>query len=166
MDDYGILIVDDEPGVLQGLKRVLRKEGYRIYLAEDGRQGLEMMGTYEVDLVISDYQMPVMDGLAFLAQVKRLYPHVLTIMMTGLEDVKIAVKAINEAGVYKFILKPWGNDELKITVRRALETMALIRERDSLLEKVKVRERLIQELEKEHPGICRVKRDEEGNIIW
>ncbi len=86
-------------------------------------------------------------------------------LMTGVEDVKIAMKAINEAGVYKFLLKPCGSEVLKITVKRAVETLELIRERDALLEKVRARDAVLNRLEKEHPGITQVRRDSDGFII-
>ncbi len=73
--------------------------------------------------------------------------------------------AINEAGVHKFILKPWNDNNLKITVRRALETLELIWERDSLLQGVKTRDAILQDLENEYPGISNVERDEDGYVI-
>ena len=133
--------------------------------ARNGKEGIEKLKQKNVDMIISDYQMPGMDGLQFLEKVKDLYPDILTIMMTGMEDVKVAMKAINDAGVYKFLLKPCGSELLRITVKRAVETMDLMRERDALLEKVKARDALLNRLENEHPGITDVKRDRDGFII-
>ena len=96
-----------------------------------------MLKRYDVHLVISDQKMPGMIGLDFLKRVKSDYPQILTIMLTGQAEIEIAMSAINEAGVYKFILKPWDDYDLKVTVRRALEALELICERDSLLQQVK-----------------------------
>ncbi len=162
---YTLLLVDDDERLLGAMKRVLRKEGYNLMFARDGNEGLEKLSRRDVDLIVSDYHMSGMDGLEFLKRVKSLYPDILTIMMTGVEDVKVAMQAINDAGVYKFLLKPCGSEILKINIRRALETLELIRERDALIEKIKARDALLSQLEKEYPGITRVKRDEDGFII-
>jgi DNA-binding NtrC family response regulator len=115
-----------------------------------------------VSVVVSDYNMPGMNGLAFLKQVKAEYPHILGIMLTGQAELDIAVKAINEAGVYKFIQKPWNDADLKITLRRTIEWLDLASERDRLLQKVRSRDAILSELEKQHPGITKVERDADG----
>jgi DNA-binding NtrC family response regulator len=109
--------------------------------------------------------MPQMNGLEFLTQARTQYPHILTIMLTGQAEIAVAVKAINDAGVYKFIQKPWDDDDLKITLRRALESLDLITERNRLLEKVKSRDAMLSALEKKFPGITKVDRDKDGYVI-
>ena len=160
-----ILVVDDEKMILNAIKRVLRNENYNILTAESGDQGLLLLKDYDVQLVICDYNMPGMNGLEFLQNVKRDHPRILTIMLTGQMEIEIAMKAINEAGVYKFILKPWEGADLIITIRRALESLELILERESLLRQIKTRDVILQDLEKEHPGITKVERDENGYIF-
>lgn len=160
-----ILVVDDEKMILKAIKRVLRNENYNILTAESGDQGLLLLKDYDVQLVISDYNMPGMNGLEFLQNVKRDHHQILTIMLTGQMEIEIAMKAINEAGVYKFILKPWEDADLIITIRRALESLELILERKSLLQQIKTRDVILQNLEKEHPGITKVERDENGYIF-
>ena len=155
-----ILFVDDEKMVINAVKRALRNENYKLLTAQSGEAGLLQLKGHDVQLVISDQNMPGMNGLDFLKRVKKNYPWILTVMLTGQTDIEIAANAINEAGIYKFILKPWDDAVLKITVKRALESLTLIQERDSLLQKVKTRDTILQELEKEHPGITRVQRDE------
>ena len=160
-----VLIVDDEEMILKSIVRVLRNENYQILTAQSGEQGLAVLKDREVHLVISDQKMTGMNGLEFLKHVKGDYPQILSIMLTGHADIEIAMNAINEAGVYKFILKPWDDNNLKITIRRALETLELICERDSLFQQVKARDAVLQNLEKEYPGISKVDRDEDGYII-
>jgi two-component system, probable response regulator PhcQ len=165
MKEHTVLIVDDEEMMLKSIYRALRDEDYQILTAQSGEKGLTILKDHDVHLVISDHKMPGMNGIDFLKYVKRDYPHTLTIMMTGNAEIEIAMNAINEAGVYKFILKPWDDNNLKVTIRRALETLELIWERDSLLEEVKTRDAILQSLEKQHPGISTVERDENGYII-
>jgi FixJ family two-component response regulator len=86
-------------------------------------------------------------------------------MLTGQAEVQLAVEAINAAGVYKFILKPWDDEDLKITVRRSLESIDLASERDRLLQKVKSRDAILNDLEAKFPGISRVRKDDEGYLI-
>ncbi len=165
MKKYTILIVDDEELILKSIFRVLRNDNYQILTAQSGEEGLAVLKDCEVQLVISDQQMPGMNGLEFLKHVKIDYPQVLTIMLTGHAEIEIAMDAINDAGVYKFILKPWDDNDFKVTVRRALEALELVRERDSLLHQVKTHNAILQDLEKQYPGISKVERDEDGYII-
>jgi DNA-binding NtrC family response regulator len=165
MKPHSILIVDDEKNVLNALQRALRKEPYTIYAADSADKALQLIKAREVSLVISDYNMPGTNGLEFLKQIKALYPHVLTIMLTGQAEVQLAVEAINAAGVYKFILKPWDDEDLKITVRRSLESIDLATERDQLLQKVKSRDAILNDLEAKFPGISKVNKDDNGYLI-
>lgn len=165
MKKQQILVVDDEKMVLNAIKRTLRNENYTTHTAKSGDEGLILLEAYDIEMVISDYNMPEMTGLDFLKRVKKNYPHILTIMLTGHAEIEIAVSAINEAGVYKFILKPWEDADLKITIKRALESLELIKERDSLAKQVKTKEIILQSLEEEYPGITKVEKDEDGYII-
>jgi DNA-binding NtrC family response regulator len=165
MTRHSVLIVDDEPNVLNAFQRTLRKQPYTLFTAESGEMALTLLQARDISLVISDYNMPQMNGLEFLKQVKSLYPHTLSMMLTGQAEIQIAVQAINEAGVYKFIQKPWDNEDLKITIIRALESIDLATERDRLLQKVKSRDIILNDLEKQFPGITKVERDEDGYMI-
>jgi len=164
MMQHAILIVDDEKHVLNALCRSLRKLPVSLLKATSGEEALKLLSAREVSLIISDYNMPRMNGLDFLKQVNELYPHILTIMLTGQAEMEVAVEAINEAGVYKFILKPWNDEELRVTLMRSLESLDLLNERNRLLRKVKRRDTILEELERKHPGITKVDRDEEGYL--
>jgi len=162
MNQHTILIVDDEEKIVKSLTRILMDDGYTILGALSGEEGLSKLKNHEVELVISDQKMPGMSGLEFLKKVQLDYPHILTIMLTAHGDLETAMEAINEAGVYKFILKPWNEADLRLTIRRALELREVVMERDSLLDQVKKQDATLRELEKKHPGITNVERDEHG----
>jgi DNA-binding NtrC family response regulator len=164
MSQHAILLVDDEPHILKALQRALRKEPYILLTASSGEEGLKLLEAREVSLVISDFNMPEMNGLSFFKAVKALYPHILSIMLTGQAEIDVAIQAINEAGVYKFIKKPWDDKDLKLTILRALEAIDLATERDRLLQKIKSRDTILKELEEKHPGITRVERDADGYL--
>jgi DNA-binding NtrC family response regulator len=165
MSQHAILMVDDEPQILNAFKRALRRESYILMTASSGAEALSLLEAREVSLVISDYNMPEMSGLEFFKTVKHLYPHLLTIMLTGQAQLEVAVQAINEAGVYKFIQKPWNDADLKLTILRALEAIDLSTERDTLIQKIKSRDTILKELESKHPGITQVERDEDGYLV-
>ena len=165
MNPHAVLIVDDERSVLNAIQRTLRKEPYTLLTAESAAEGLKILDARDLNLVVSDYNMPEMNGLEFLRMIRTRHPHILTIMLTGQAELQIAVQAINEAGVYKFIQKPWNNEDLRITLRRALESIDLANERDRLLQKVKSRDAILQDLEKKFPGITKVERDADGYML-
>ncbi|MEJ2158321.1 MAG: response regulator [Desulfobacteraceae bacterium] len=165
MSHRTILIVDDEEMILKAIKRTLLNEDYSIFTAQGGHEGLKLLEMREFHLVVSDQNMPGMDGVTFLQKVKAEQPNTLTIMLTGAKEIQVAMQAINDAGVYKFILKPWDDDDLKITIRRALESLDLVRERNALRERVKNRDAVLRNLEKEHPGITQVEKDADGYLI-
>lgn len=120
-----LLIVDDEENILRSLNRLFRPQGYRVITAGSGAEGLEILEKTEVDLVISDMRMPEMPGDQFLEQVAERWPQVMRILLTGYSDVESTISAINKGGIYKYISKPWEENDIKISVRRALEQKAL-----------------------------------------
>lgn len=160
-----ILIVDDEAGVISALKRTFMNDDIYIISAASGEQGLKILEGAKADLVISDQSMPGMDGIDFVREVRITYPDILTIILTAHADINNALLAINQAGVYKFIIKPWNDAELRITVKRALELLDTIREKDALAEEVKAKDILLADLEQKHPGITKVERNKKGYIV-
>ena len=124
---YRILLVDDEPNVLSALRRIFRRENYQIESAMSGEEALKVLAQNEFQLMISDFKMPEMDGAVLLKRVKDLYPDVIRIMLTGYADTDAVMGAINEGAVYKFILKPWNDDDLRVTVSLALEKYDLLK---------------------------------------
>ncbi len=130
--NYRILLVDDEPNVLKALQRVFRQENYTVVTAPNGLEALELLGKEPFQLMISDYMMPIMNGADLLKQAKALHPDMIRIMLTGHADTGAVMGAINEGAVYKFILKPWNDDDLRITVGLALEQYDLIQKNKAL----------------------------------
>ncbi|MDP2153926.1 MAG: ATPase, T2SS/T4P/T4SS family [Methylotenera sp.] len=123
---YKILLVDDEPNVLKALQRIFRQENYQITLAGNGQEALEQLKKDTFQLMISDYMMPIMNGAELLKRARDIQPEMIRIMLTGHADTGAVMGAINEGAVYKFILKPWNDDDLRVTVALALEQCDLI----------------------------------------
>jgi type II secretory ATPase GspE/PulE/Tfp pilus assembly ATPase PilB-like protein/DNA-binding response OmpR family regulator len=124
---YRLLIVDDEPAIVKALLRVFRQENYDAVSAAGAEDALERMREAPAQVIISDYMMPGMNGAELLKKIKALYPDTIRIMLTGHADTGAVMGAINEGAVYKFILKPWNDDDLRVTVALALEQADLIR---------------------------------------
>jgi response regulator RpfG family c-di-GMP phosphodiesterase len=131
---FTLLFVDDEPGILSSLRRLFRPHGYRILIAESGQAGLDILAKETVDLVISDMRMPEMDGATFLKAVRVRWPGIMRILLTGYADITSTVSAINEGEIYRYISKPWDDNEIVIVVRDALERQQLEKENRRLTE--------------------------------
>lgn len=131
-----LLFVDDEANILSSLQRLFRPVGYRILTATGGAQALEIMEKEAVDLVISDMRMPVMDGAAFLEQVEKRWPNALRILLTGYADITSTINAINKGKIYRYISKPWEDNDIRLVVQHALESQHLEREKKRLEELV------------------------------
>lgn len=127
-----VLLVDDEENILSSLRRVLRNERYLLLAANNGVAALELLEQHEVDLIVSDARMPGMDGATLLAQVQQRWPKCLRILLTGYADITTTVKAINEGQIYRYISKPWDDDELRLIIRQALAFQFSERERHRL----------------------------------
>lgn len=128
-----LLLVDDEPSILSSLRRLLRPIGYTIHSAESGKAGLEILEREAIDLVISDMRMPEMDGARFLEQVRNRWPATTRILLTGYADVTSTIEAINRGEIFRYISKPWDDNDLTLIVRDALERRRLQNENTRLL---------------------------------
>ena len=121
---YAVLLVDDEPAILESLELTLGDD-YRIFTATSGSEGLAILEREAVDLLIVDQVMPGMTGVEFLERAIELRPQAVRMLLTGYADVGSIVRAINEGRIYRYISKPWEPDELRLDVKRALETYRL-----------------------------------------
>lgn len=133
---HPILVVDDEVANVRLLNRVLTDE-HDVFTAQSGSEGLGILKEREISLIITDQRMPNMTGVQLLEQSLSIRPNAIKILLTGYTDVQALIDAINAGHVYKYIPKPWDADELKLTVRRALETYELKENNDLLLLKLK-----------------------------
>jgi two-component system NtrC family sensor kinase len=136
-----ILCVDDEMNVLSALQRSFIEEGYEIITASSGEEGLSMLRSVSpVQVVISDYRMPDMNGVEFLREVRRHWPEMVRIVLTAYADIAVIISSINEGQVHHFLMKPWTGNELKTAIGNALERYFLhqknIRITDELLFKI------------------------------
>jgi len=132
LQPYRLLLVDDEPNVLKALMRVFRQENYQVVIAVNGQEALKLLEKDKFHVMISDYLMPVMNGADLLRKAKALQPEMIRIMLTGHADTTAVMAAIKDGAVYKFILKPWNDDDLRVTVALALEQHELIHKNQAL----------------------------------
>jgi two-component system NtrC family sensor kinase len=117
-----ILFVDDEKNVLRSLQRTFMDDDYEILTASSGAEGLLLLEQVSpIHLVISDYRMPEMTGVDFLREVVKKWPDTVRIVLSGYADTASIVSAINDGHIYKFIPKPWNDDELRVNIINALE---------------------------------------------
>jgi CheY-like chemotaxis protein len=119
MNTKTLLLVDDEPNILASLKRLLRRDGYHILTANSGAEGLELLKSNHVDVIVSDQRMPQMMGTEFLKQVKQTYPDTVRLVLSGYTDLQSITDAINEGAIYKFLTKPWEDEQLLRTIKEA-----------------------------------------------
>jgi response regulator RpfG family c-di-GMP phosphodiesterase len=117
---YKIMIVDDEPANLRLLERLFRQD-YNVFTAESGEDALKLFQQHDVALIITDQRMSGMCGVELLKRTAEIRPHTVRIILTGYTDVEALVEAINSGHVYKYVTKPWSNEDLRLTVSRALE---------------------------------------------
>ena len=127
-----ILCVDDEPSILSALRRLFRAHGFQVLAAESGQAGLAILEQETIDLVISDMRMPEMDGVVFLEHVRQRWPDILRLLLTGYADITSIMGAINRGEIYRYIAKPWDDNDIILIVQGALERSALEKEKKRL----------------------------------
>ncbi len=127
-----LLIVDDEPNVVSSLKRLFRSSSLQILTANSGAQGLEVLSSAKVDVILSDQRMPGMTGVEFLREAKKRFPDTIRIMLSGFTELQSVTDAINEGAIYRFLTKPWDDNQLRDQVRQAFEHMELVEQNRQL----------------------------------
>jgi diguanylate cyclase (GGDEF)-like protein len=131
-----LLLVDDEPSIVAALKRLFRRDGYRIVTAHSGAEGLQRMAEYDVDVVLSDQRMPGMTGVEFLRSAKELYPDTVRMVLSGYTELQSITDAINEGSIYRFLTKPWDDERLRLHVQEAFRQKGMADENKRLASEV------------------------------
>ena len=160
-----LLLVDDEASVLTALRRELKNEGYRLLIAESGAAAVALLEEHEVDILISDIDMPEMNGLELLALVRERWPRVVRLVLTGGSSLESAIGAINEGEVHRYLTKPWSHELLLETVRSTVARLEALRGPSSAGGLSHAQETLRGELEALYPGILEVERSDDAYVI-
>ena len=129
----GVLFVDDETNILRSLQRLLVDEDFPVFTAPSGDEGLRVLGSNpNIGLIVSDQRMPGMNGAEFLARAREVAPESLRILLTGYSDIEATIDAINRGGAYRYVTKPWNDEDLLQTIRDGLRNYTLTRENKRL----------------------------------
>ncbi|MDR6944450.1 response regulator [Mucilaginibacter pocheonensis] len=133
----GVLYVDDEINNLNSFKAAFRRD-FNIYTASSAAEGRKILDGNEIGVIISDQRMPVTTGIEFLESILHAYPDTIRILLTGFSDINAVIDAINRGQVYRYLVKPWQNDELKIHIQNAIEIYDLRKQNKELTYKLKI----------------------------
>ena len=128
MSQQRVLFVDDESNILKAIQRLLRSEPIEVLTAQRPEEALALLDRTDVQLVVSDHRMPGMSGADLLSVVRERHPEIVRVMMTGYTHMDVAVEAINRGEIYRLITKPWNDDELRLTLKQALDHYTLKQE--------------------------------------
>jgi DNA-binding NtrC family response regulator len=143
----GVLYVDDEVNNLNSFKASFRRD-FEVFTAISAKEGRKILDTTEIGVIITDHRMPVMTGIEFLESIINIYPDTIRILLTGFADINSVMDAVNRGQVYKYIVKPWQNDELKMYILNAMEIYKLRRENKDMAAKLKIAYAEIENLKK------------------
>ncbi|MBK6630977.1 MAG: response regulator [Betaproteobacteria bacterium] len=174
----GLLLVDDEPLVLRALERQLRgilrtpRPGYRIEAYTRPAEALQRARETVFDVVISDYRMPEMNGVAFLRAFRAIQPVAARLILSGQADLGGLADAVNEAGIMRYLSKPWDEAELVFAIENALKERRLLLENQRLADELRasrsqlsLQEAELRRLERESPGITQVNWGPDGEVL-
>jgi len=145
---HTLLVIDDEEEIVKRLKRILVKSGYEVFTASCGKDGLDIINTYKIDVIITDIKMSDMNGIEVLQKAKRLYPDIEGIMVTGFKGQELAIKALR-AGAIDYIVKPVNLDALLFSVNKAIERINLNRNRLYRNRELKISSEIISKMNEE-----------------
>jgi signal transduction histidine kinase len=142
-EKHSLLVVDDEPDLVHSVQDLLRRE-YRVLGATRAAEGLRIVEREKVHIVMSDQRMPEMSGVEFLQRLRTVSPDTIRLLFTAYTDIKTVTEAINQGNVYRYITKPWENEELQAVLRQAAEHYDLLAERKRLLAEVQEKNRQLE----------------------
>ena len=130
-----VLYIDDEPHNLTAFKAAFRRD-YNIYLAESAEEGRQILDTHDIQVILSDQRMPVTTGIEFFQSILNVHPEPIRILITGYTDVNAVIDAINLGQVYKYLTKPWNENDIRIFIDKAFEVFRLRKENAELTSKL------------------------------
>ena len=162
---FNILLVDDSKNILKSLRRSFVDENYVIFEALSAKEALVILLKEEIDLILTDENMPAITGTELLKTVRTQFPSVIRMMLTGLTDFETVKNAINRGEIYKFFNKPWDEFELLLSVKYALKQKELLEENNNLKIKLKSQTEYLVQLEGQYPGISSKNLSDDGSII-
>lgn len=136
MSKDSLLFVDDDPAILGSLRRLFLDEPYEVRTCDNPVAALDEVKAHPPTVVVADFYMPPMNGPAFLLEVRRIAPAAVRMILTGKPDLTAVLAAVQDGAVYRFLLKPWDDDDLKMSIHQAFDYFRLVAERDSLLRQV------------------------------
>jgi len=125
-----ILLLDDEENILRALARLLRRDGYKILMATRAQDAFELLATHDIQVILSDQRMPEMSGTEFFSRVKDLHPETIRIVLSGYTDLKSVTDAINQGAIYRFLTKPWDDEQLRQSINQAFRAYHQAKERE------------------------------------
>jgi YesN/AraC family two-component response regulator len=128
-----LLVVDDQKMILSALKRLLRDMDVECFFALTGREALSTIENNEIHVILSDLNMPVMNGIELLKRVKEMQPEIIRLILSGNSESQTVLKAINDGNILRCILKPWDNIELITVLKQALDLYNLRQDKKSLI---------------------------------
>ncbi len=134
MTSRTLLLLDDEPNILSSLKRLLRGEGYTLLAYTDPHEALDALKTQAVDVILSDQRMPAMSGVEFLRRARELRPDTVRIALSGYTELQFITDAINDGAIYKFLTKPWDDEQLRGHIAAAFRSKEIADENRQLTE--------------------------------
>jgi len=127
-----LLLVDDEPNILSALKRLFRRDGYEVLTANGGQEGLDILASRKVDVILSDQRMPGMTGVEFLSQAREIQPDTVRMVLSGYTELQTVTDAVNRGAIYKFLTKPWEDEQLRGHIAEAFQRKEMSDENERL----------------------------------
>ncbi|MDF1544970.1 MAG: response regulator [bacterium] len=148
-----LLVVDDEANILKSLRRLFRNDPFELNLANSAEEALQVMASTKIHVLLSDNKMPNMTGLELIKEVKGLYPDSIRMLFSGESDMTSVLNAVNQGEVYRFILKPWNDQELKVSVNLALAHWKLNNDLEQMRQRHNEMQDILRRIIKKHPEL-------------
>lgn len=144
---YQVMLVDDEDYILNALKRTINMyTDWEVETYQDPQEALRRARTTVFDAVVTDYMMPEVNGLELLQELREIQPDTIRILLTGVNDIETVMAAINKAGAFRFIPKPWDDDQLLDSIREGLKFRDILLENRILAETVREQRKTLRSL--------------------